>query len=381
MSTTPSPVKPQKQIRSRLSLAILISVVVHFVLLIVLGLWTVYRYVQEGDPGMEVAMEQGEEAEAPQEVVEEVEVTEVQPEVEIDLDRLTVDPLHDVALPEITADTQAVPTPPTPTIPTTAADRVAFRQAMPRGDWANSFGSREESEFLLRGFYYDFKRKADGGHTSLRDRDHFPVIREYIENNFDQSVLDEYFRVPDPLFTSFIFHPRRNSTLALEAYEAEEHGVSPGTWAVHYTGRFSPPESGKYRFITKAEAGMVVIVDREVVSQNGYGSDHQITSWRPSERYNFGLPGNSASVGDWLELRSGQNYDIEIFLGDGQVGNYQAILLIEQEGVDYEKDSRGNPILPIFAMVPMEGDPPEGFGEGAMEVQKRPLSMPHSGGR
>ncbi|MCH8541838.1 MAG: hypothetical protein LAT58_13870, partial [Opitutales bacterium] len=54
-----------RMVGKRLSLAILISVIVHFVLLILLGLWTVYRYVQEGDPGMEVAMEQGEEMEAP----------------------------------------------------------------------------------------------------------------------------------------------------------------------------------------------------------------------------------------------------------------------------------------------------------------------------
>ena len=361
-------------------MAILISIIVHFVALIIFGLWTVYRYVQEGDPGMEVAMEEGEET-AVEQQMEEVEVTEVQPNVEVDLDRLTVDPIHDVQLPEIAADTQAVPTPPVPSVPTAVADQVAFRQIMPRGDWGNTFGQREESDFLLRGYYYDFKRTSDGNMTALRGRRHFPVIREYIESGFDQSVLDEYFRVPDPLFTSFIFHPRRNSTLALEAYEAEEHGVAPGTWAVHYTGRFSPPETGRYRFITKAEAGMVVIVDREVVSQNGFGSDHQITSWRPSERYNFGLPGNSASVGDWLDLRAGRDYDIEIFLGDGQVGNYQAMLLVEQDGVEYERDSRGNPILPIFAMVPMEGDPPDDFGEGAMPVLPEPLAMPNTGGR
>ena len=78
--------KPKQPIQEspnnkRLSLAILISIAFHFVLLIVLGLWTVYRYVQEGDSEMEVAMEEGQEVEVQDEVVEEVEVTEIQPEV------------------------------------------------------------------------------------------------------------------------------------------------------------------------------------------------------------------------------------------------------------------------------------------------------------
>ena len=296
------------------------------------------------------------------------------------MDRITVDPLHEVELPEITSHSQTVPTPPSPTVPTESADRVAFRQAMPSGEWSDTFGSRDESDFLLRGYYYDFKRNAEGEETSLRCREHFPVIREYIESGFDESVFDDYFRVPEPMFTSFIFHPRRDSRLTVEAYGAAEYGVEPGTWAIHYTGRISPPESGKYRFITKAQAGMAVFVDGEIVSQNGYAGDHQvIPSWSPSKRYDFGLPGRSASVGDWIEMNSGQNYDIEIFLGDGEVGFYQAMLLVEQEGGDYETDSRGNPILPIFSTIPMQEEPPEDFGEGGMDVQDRPFAMPHTG--
>lgn len=368
--TTP----PPSSNKSRLSLAVLISIIFHFVLLILLGLWTVYQYVVEGDHEMAISMEDSSGPESDAEPVPEITVETPPIEVPVELDRLVVDPLHQADLPQLTADIVSVPSPISPTIPTTTASSLAFHAAVPRASWGRPFGQREENDLLLRGYYYDFKRTARGEDSSLRGRDHFSIIREYIERGFDESVLQRFYRVPEPLFASHIFHPRRNSTLALEAYDAGRYGVQPGTWAVHYRGRFSPPQNGRYRFITKAEAGMVVIVNRQVVSQNGFGNDHEITRWRPSQRYNYGLPGNAASVGDWMDLRRGQSYPIEIFLGDGRVGNYQAMLLIEQEGVEYEKDARGNPILPIFTLA-LSDEPMPDFGPLAIPVAPEPLLM------
>lgn len=361
-------------LKNRLSIAALISILFHFILLILLGLWTVYQYAVEGDHEMAVTMEESSGPEMDHEPVEEVIVEEMPQEIAVDLERLTVDPLHEVELPRLAAQITSVPTPVTPTIPTSTASSVVFHSAVPRASWGRPFGQREENDLLLRGYYYDFKRLANGETSGLQNRDHFPIIREYIESGFNESVLARYFRVPDPLFASHIFHPRRSSNLALEAYDAGRHGVGPGTWAVHYQGKFSPPETGRYRFITKAEAGMVVIVNRKVVSQNGFGNDHQIARWQPSQRYNYGLPGNAASVGDWINLRRGQAYDIEIFLGDGRVGNYQAMLMVEQDGVTYEKDSRGNPILPIFTLAESEEPLPD-FGPNALPVAPMPLLM------
>jgi hypothetical protein len=52
-----------------------------------------------------------------------------------------------------------------------------------------------------------------------------------------------------------------------------------------------------------------------------------------------------------MELRAGQFYDLDIVFSEGPGGQFCAMLLFEQEGVTYEKDSAGNPILPIFRVA------------------------------
>ncbi|MCC5789075.1 MAG: hypothetical protein JJT75_05540 [Opitutales bacterium] len=345
-----------RMVGKRLSLAILISVIVHFVLLILLGLWTVYRYVQEGDPGMEVAMEQGEEMEAPQEVMEEVEVTEVQPEVEIDLDRLTVDPLRDVSLPEIVADTQAVPTPPAPTVPTTTADQVSFRQAAPRGSWGNVFGSSDESDYLLSGKFYDFKQTPDGDPSGISN---FPrEVREFVESGFDRSTIDnKFFSAPELRTVSYIAHPRMYADLAPAAYGLEGI-VEAERWIIHYEGVISPPETGRYRFTAYADDQALVAIDGQVIVD---GSRQKISdSQYHGSRVHGNMPetndSNFSRTSDWIEMNANRNYEIDIIVGENPGGRYMAWILVEKEGFDYEQVG-GYPRLHLFSTIEMEGAP------------------------
>ncbi|MCC5789074.1 MAG: hypothetical protein JJT75_05535 [Opitutales bacterium] len=376
-----------RMVGKRLSLAILISVIVHFVLLIVLGLWTVYRYVQEGDPGMEVAMEQGEEMEAPQEVVEEVEVTEVQPEVEIDLDRLAVDPLHDVSLPEIPADTQAVPTPPSPTVPTTAADRVAFTQAAPRGAWGNVFGATEESDYLLSGAFYDLQQDPDGNSTgisgannSARQKGMRILREEFVGGGFDRRVLDRQFlRAPEDRSVSFIAHPTMPFRLGPQAYEMEDVVEIQGGglyWAIHYEGTISPPSSGEYRFTAFADDHLVLAIDGEIVVDGGL---KKLTDSRYHGEQVHGLiprtndRARGSRTSDWIRMEAGRNYQIDIVLGENEPVEYTAWLFVEEKGVEYEKS--GNwPKLPLFSTIEMEG-PPD-WEEMLKDLELRRLQIP-----
>ncbi|MCH8476085.1 MAG: hypothetical protein LAT55_12765 [Opitutales bacterium] len=371
-----------KLVGKRLSLAILISVIVHFVLLILLGLWTVYRYVQEGDPGMEVAMEQGEEMEAPQEIVEEVEVTEIQPEVEIDLDRLTVDPLHDVALPEIVAETQAVPTPPTPTVPTTVADRVAFTQATTRFT-GGIFGSTEQVDGTLQGYLFDLKQDARGNSRRISNTIFEDHIASFIrDHDWDRSWLQkEFFQAPNSLNTSQIFFPTVRAD-AGPAYFGAGDIVDERQWIVHYEGRFQPQRSGNFRFVGYAGEVVIVRLNGEVVLDGShpwlrtrsaspvYGEDQgqrsgrAMTEWQEGGEDDHGYDHKVFSGGRWgshrfyygdvMNFRQGQVMDLEILIGERGGGDFNAFLLIKEVGKEIEMDDDGRPIHDLFQTMPSD---------------------------
>ena len=54
-----------------------------------------------------------------------------------------------------------------------------------------------------------------------------------------------------------------------------------------------------------------------------------------------------AAVGDWVTLKAGEQYDIEIIASDDD-GLASLYLMVEEEGVEYEMGARGGRILPVF---------------------------------
>ena len=51
---------------------------------------------------------------------------------------------------------------------------------------------------------------------------------------------------------------------------------------------------------------------------------------------------------DLIDVIGGNSYDIEILIGERPGGAFSACLLLEKNGVEYEKDGNGSPTLPIF---------------------------------
>jgi hypothetical protein len=54
--------------------------------------------------------------------------------------------------------------------------------------------------------------------------------------------------------------------------------------------------------------------------------------------------------GDPVQVNGGESYPLEILIGEWPGGDFKAWLMIEKDGVQYEKDAKGNPILPIFKL-------------------------------
>ena len=343
----------------RLSLAVLISIIFHFVILILMGLWTVYQYVTEGDHGMEVSMETG-ETEHFDEQQEEVEIEMVEPNVQVDLDRLVVDPIFDHDLPQINAQIDMVPTPVTPTIPTTAVNQIAFTQ--PRRFSGGMFGSRDRVDGTLQGYFYDLKQNPDRTSRRMSNSLFHDEIREFIRRGWDRSWLDRnFFRAPEPLNTTQIFFPTIRASEGPNFFGVGEF-VDERQWIIHYKGQFTPTENGRFRFVGYAGEVVIVRFDGQIVldgnhpflprditgwNEPNHGLDHRIFTggqWREHRLY----------YGDYVNFRAGRTVDLEILIGERGGGDFNAFLFIQKEGESIEFDDHGRPIHNLFQTMPSD---------------------------
>ena len=54
---------------------------------------------------------------------------------------------------------------------------------------------------------------------------------------------------------------------------------------------------------------------------------------------------------DAFQVTAGESYPMEVLIGVWPGGDFKAWLLLEKDGVQYSKDGKGNPILPIFKLA------------------------------
>jgi hypothetical protein len=65
---------------------------------------------------------------------------------------------------------------------------------------------------------------------------------------------------------------------------------------------------------------------------------------------------------------------MEILIGEQPGGHSGFCLMIEKEGVEYTKDSRGNPILPVFRLSSQKLiTPPPGSGQYPPHLDNGPI--------
>jgi hypothetical protein len=164
------------------------------------------------------------------------------------------------------------------------------------------------------------------------------------------STLSKYYRAPKKIYTTCLVIPPVLSSIAPSAF-GDKDAVG-ALWMVHYKGQLVHKEGIKFRFWGMADEFMAVRVDGEMVlALNWTGDFPQIIRglWdnvtADSRQYYMG--DNTAVVGDWITLDPGEPLDMEILLGDnGRVLCY--FLAVEVEGVEYERNRQGGPILPAF---------------------------------
>lgn len=252
----------------------------------------------------------------------------------------------------------------------------------------NPFGFLGTGSDALVGTFYDLKQTRGAKPTDLNVPDVVDIINKFTTRGWRESALSKYYVAKQTLAQTKIYIPMMPAEGAPAAFDCSD-AVLPSRWVVVYRGIVSPPRTGKYRFVGAGDDVLVVRFNGKNVFDHGYFSgttpvkisDHvavmkgqsddpnikkelrrdfpmeqpmKAYEYPTTRNYNGSLGG--LAIGPEFEARAGNTYPIEILISELPGGLFGGVLLIEEQGVTYEKAATGAPILPLFRL---DGSVPE----------------------
>ncbi|MDG1138117.1 MAG: hypothetical protein P8N49_01185 [Opitutales bacterium] len=201
----------------------------------------------------------------------------------------------------------------------------------------------------LQGQIIGFQESSPNLQKSNENSEHgiagqfLPLIQSKFQN---QSCLQE-LTFGRPLRFAGIAgtYNRYPNAASLSPYDSERG------WLMWYDGKLQAPQPGRYRFWGYADNHLLVAVNGKPVFE-GSRYDSSFRNKLNIFRNNHpSFPCLNARAGfargEWFEVR-GEPVDIDLLFGESSKNQTSGILLIEQEGIDYENTYWGQPKWPLF---------------------------------
>ncbi|MGJ8654764.1 MAG: hypothetical protein ACSHX8_16000 [Opitutaceae bacterium] len=211
-----------------------------------------------------------------------------------------------------------------------------------------SFGFDQALEGTLTGVLYDLKRNKSGREfDTVKDADNMKQKTAYgaevvsdFARSFNLSKFDRNFtKSTKSLYASYFVIPSQSANVAPKSFSAEKE-IEPSLIAAVYTGSYKPVESGRFRFVGKADDVLLIRVNGKLVLDGSWAME-QYSNWRPSAKAKqaieedqskyFGL-GQPIVTGDWFDLTAGVATEIDVLIAEIPGGQFGAYILIEKEG-------------------------------------------------
>ena len=176
-----------------------------------------------------------------------------------------------------------------------------------------------------------------------------------------------------------------------------ENEVQPSRWIIVYRGTVTPQVSGKFRFVGAGDDVLVVRFNNRPAFDFGYtigglgrnlpkeiaesseSSEIEknlkketpmklpLTLYKYQNTPTLNRDIGGVAVGPEFMVEEGKTYPVEILISEIPGGLFSMCLMIEEVGVEYEKDPAGFPILPLFRL---DNSPPADLKGQAPPVSK-----------
>ena len=232
---------------------------------------------------------------------------------------------------------------------------------MPDFEKVTMFGAGQSIGNDFVGTFYDSKRNREGHPLSvdIEGNEWRDLIHKFLKRGWDTSVFSRYYRSPKKLYTTSLVVPLDHSSIVPTAF-GDKDAIS-ALWMVHYKGELVYNEAITFRFWGMADEFMAVRVDGKLVLALDWPPPsfpkiiRNLWNSTSADSRKYAMGDNRAVVGDWITLQPGEPLDMEILIGDnGNVLCY--FLAVEVEGVKYERNRQGGPILPAFKTAELSHD-------------------------
>ncbi|MFC5051284.1 hypothetical protein ACFPK9_11765 [Rubritalea spongiae] len=222
---------------------------------------------------------------------------------------------------------------------------------------AGGFGSSKKVLGTIAGQFYDFKQDRRGKPSNNKGDDGFiNSVKKFHDAGFNARGLRDHFKADKALFVRYIAIPLSDADDAPKLFDVEKE-VKPSRWMVHYSGTIKSLEAGRYRFVGSGDDYIGASID---------GEPRLVAPWpriaprlkveganASSQPKHRGPYGPNFIYGSWFDLTEGQEFQLDIAIGENPGGKVGFVLLIEKEGERYRTSDNGAPILPPFSAGPL----------------------------
>lgn len=237
---------------------------------------------------------------------------------------------------------------------------------------ASVFGTKEASETALIGILYDLKQDQNLKSKQMDIPTYGKVVDEFLAKGWDESVLNRYYRVTRPLYTTQLFIPLIDASAAPKAFGVEKI-VKPSFWLIHYKGQVSAPSDGEWRFWGDGEEVCSVAIDgKPVLLANWKEITTPTIAWKSPEPPGRKVANSHIRAGDWIKLKKGQVVDLDVLIGERGGGVFCAFLMIEKKGETYPVED-GHPVFPVFQLAPFDTPQPKSTKTGPPIMPNGPI--------
>jgi hypothetical protein len=228
---------------------------------------------------------------------------------------------------------------------------------------ADAFGKSTASESALMGIFYDLKQTQQKDKVPMDSPVYDKTLADFITKGWDETVLDKFYRISKPFYTTQVYVPMTPQNQAARAFGVDDK-VTGSYWIVHFKGQVIPPAAGRYRFVGYAHATIFVAVNEKLVlngcrfSINDTMKDFPLRSVQNPTDPQAGAPAGDwmLTYGQWFDLKADEPVDIDILFGNRVAPVLCAFLMVQKDGETYPTDPNTHfPILPLFQVANYSG--------------------------